>query len=148
MSTLEYASASAVKKVNMLCVGFKKLNCRRRRTRQTGRHAPRNSRRSAHLRVQVLSAGQAGEEALSVARHELSRQLDHVQVKCGDAVRQRNRVLLLRALRQRSAAQNSRSDRHRTFSGASRTTGLKFVAVCTATRSGAASASAAVALAA
>jgi hypothetical protein len=40
----------------------------------------------------VLSAGQAREEALSVARHELSRQLDHVQVKGGNAVRQRNCV--------------------------------------------------------
>ena len=53
------------------------------------------------LGVHVLPARQACEKAFSVARHKLGRQLDDVQIEGGDAVRQRDSVLLLHKARQR-----------------------------------------------
>jgi hypothetical protein len=105
MSTFEYASASAVKKLNMLCEGLRKLNCGRDRAqRASDAHACESTRSStvrgerARLRVHMLAARQARQEALAVARDELRRELDDVQVEGGDAVRQRNRVLLLESI--------------------------------------------------
>ncbi len=47
----------------------------------------------------MLAAGQARQKAFAVARNELRRQLDDIQVECGDALWQLDGVLLLRETR-------------------------------------------------